>query len=63
MKQSFMIRTLFYHKKINHHKKLLEFKWVTSEELKDIDLRPTNIRDMLINKEYLKGLTHVVKRG
>ena len=43
--------------------KLLEFKWVTSEELKDIDLRPTNIRDMLINEEYLKGLTHIVIRG
>lgn len=43
--------------------KLLEFKWVTSKNLKDIDLRPTNIRDMLINEEYIKGLTHIVKRG
>ena len=43
--------------------KLLEFKWTTSEELKDIDLRPANIRNMLINKEYLKGLTHIVERG
>ena len=43
--------------------KLLEFRWVTSKELKDIDLRPTNIRDMLINEEYIKGLTHIVKRG
>lgn len=43
--------------------KLLEFKWVTSQELKDIDLRPTDIRDMLINEEYLKGLKHIVKRG
>lgn len=43
--------------------KLLEFKWVTSAELKDIDLRPTNIRDMLINEEYLRGLKHIVKRG
>ena len=42
---------------------LLEFKWVTAEELKDIDLRPINIRDMLINEEYLKGLSHIVKRG
>lgn len=40
--------------------KLLEFKWVNSEELKDIDLRPSNIRNMLINEEYLKGLTHIV---
>ena len=43
--------------------KLLELKWVTSEELKDIDLRPTNIRDMLINGEYFKGLSHIVKMG
>ena len=43
--------------------KLLEFKWVNLKELKDIDLRPSNIKDMLINEEYLKGLTHIVKRG
>ena len=30
--------------------KLLEFKWVTAEELKNTDLRPINIRDMLINE-------------
>lgn len=42
--------------------KLLDFKWVTQEELKDIDLRPSNIRDMLSNDEYLKGLKHIVKR-
>ena len=47
----------------NGEDKLLEFKWVTSEKLKDIDLRPTNIRDILINEEYLKGLTHIVKKG
>lgn len=43
--------------------KLLDFKWVTPEELKDIDLRPSNIKDMIINGEYLKGLSHNVKRG
>ena len=43
--------------------KLLDFKWITPEELKDIDLRPSNIRDMLVDGEYLKGLTHIVKRG
>lgn len=32
-------------------------------ELKDIDLRPSNIKDMIINGEYLKGLSHIVKRG
>ncbi len=42
--------------------KLLDFKWITPEELKDVDLKPNNIRDMLINGEYLKGLTHIVKR-
>ena len=40
--------------------KLLEFKWFSPKELKDIDLRPINIRDMLINEEYLKGLSHIV---
>lgn len=43
--------------------KLLDFKWVTQEELKDIDLKPSNIKDMIINGEYLKGLLHIVKRG
>lgn len=43
--------------------KLLNFKWVTLEELKDIDLRPSNIKDMLINEDYLKGLTHIVKKS
>ncbi len=43
--------------------KLLDFKWCTQEELKEIDLRPVNIRDMLINGEYSKGLSHIVKRG
>ena len=35
---------------------------IMEEELKDIDLRPTNIRDILINGDYLKGLTHIVKK-
>lgn len=43
--------------------KLLHFKWVTLEELKDIDLRPSTIKDILINGEYLKGLTHIVKKS
>lgn len=42
--------------------KVLEFKWVTSEELKDTDLRPSNIKDLLITEEYLKGLTHIVNK-
>ncbi len=42
--------------------KLLDFKWVTPEELKDIDLRPSNIKDMIINGEYLKGLLHYCKK-
>ena len=42
--------------------KLLEFKWVTLEEVRDIDLRPKNIRDMIVNGDYLKGLTHIIKK-
>lgn len=34
--------------------KLLELKWVTLEELKSIDLRPTNIRNMIINIAWKK---------
>lgn len=34
--------------------KLLELKWVTLEELKSIDLRPTNIRNMIINIAWRK---------
>ena len=41
---------------------ILDFKWVTSEELKDIDLRPSNIKDMIINKDYLNGLKHIIKK-
>ncbi len=54
------------HERIENDKgeeKLLEFKWVTVKELKNTDLRPTNIRDMLINGEYFKGLSHIVKMG
>ena len=43
--------------------KLLEFKWVTSDELKNIDLRPSNIRDMIVNGDYLRGLVHIINRG
>lgn len=43
--------------------KMLEFMWVTAEELKNIDLKPNNIRDMLINGEYLKGLAHHIRKG
>ena len=43
--------------------KLLEFKWVTSDELKNIDLRPSNIRDLLVNGNYLSGLVHIINRG
>ena len=33
--------------------KLLEFKWLTPKELKNIDLRPASIKDMLVNQDYL----------
>lgn len=42
--------------------KLLEFKWVTLEELRDIDLRPKNIRDMIVMEIISKGLTHIIKK-
>ena len=42
--------------------KLLEFKWLTPKELKNIDLRPASIKDMLVNQDYLKGLSHIIKR-
>ena len=42
--------------------KLLEFKWLTLKELKNIDLRPANIKDMLVNQDYLKGLSHIINR-
>lgn len=43
--------------------KILELKWITKEELKNIDLKPDNIRDMLINETYLKGLSYAIKRA
>lgn len=42
--------------------KLLEFKWLTPKELNNIDLRPASIKDMLVNQDYLKGLSHIIKR-
>ncbi len=42
--------------------KLLEFKWVTVDELKNIDLKPSNIKELLINSKYLNGLSFCVKR-
>lgn len=42
--------------------KLLEIKWVTADELKNIDLRPNNIKNMLIDGKYRKSLLHIIKR-
>ena len=42
--------------------KLLELKWVTARELKDIDLRPANIKELLINGKYLSSLSHLVNK-
>lgn len=53
------------HEEIENDKgedKLLEFKWVTAEELKDVDLKPANIKELLINGEYLNGLSYIVKK-
>ena len=52
------------HEKIENDKgeeKLLEFKWVTVDELENIDLRPANIKELLLNGKYLDGLSHMVK--
>lgn len=40
--------------------KLLEFKWVNTRELVDIDLRPANIKELLIKEKYNDGLKHIV---
>ena len=42
--------------------KLLEFKWVTVDELKKIDLRPANVKELLLNGKYLIGLSYLVKK-
>ena len=42
--------------------KLLEFRWATASELRDIDLKPANIKELLVSGKYLDGLTHLVKR-
>lgn len=43
-------------------KKLLDFKWVTAQELMDVDLKPANIKELLINGKYLDGLVHIIER-
>lgn len=42
--------------------KLLEFKWVTAEELVNIDLRPNNIKELLIAEKYNDKLIHLIQR-
>lgn len=41
--------------------KLLEFKWVTPQELLNVDLRPANIKELLINEAYNNGLIHIIE--
>lgn len=43
--------------------KLLHFKWVTQEELKDIDLKPRSIKKLLIDGKYLDGLIHIIEKN
>ena len=40
--------------------KLLEFKWVNIQELLNVDLRPANIKELLINGTYNNGLIHII---
>lgn len=42
--------------------KLLEFKWVTIEELINIDLRPNSIKKLLITGKYNNNLIHLIER-
>jgi ADP-ribose pyrophosphatase YjhB (NUDIX family) len=37
-----------------------ELKWVTVDELKDIDLKPPHIKDLIVQNK-LNSLTHIVK--
>ena len=36
-------------------------RFFTVDELKEIDLKPANIKELLINGKYLVGLSHLVK--
>ena len=40
--------------------RLLRFKWVTPQELLNVDLRPANIKELLINGVYNNGLIHII---
>ncbi len=42
--------------------KILEFKWIKSEELAVIDLRPANIKELLIAGKYNNSLVHMIER-
>lgn len=41
--------------------KTLTFKWATREQLKDIDLRPTRIKQLIIDKDY--NIKHFIHRN
>lgn len=41
--------------------KLLEFRWVKESELASVDLRPSNIKELLIKGEYT-SLMHLIER-
>ena len=43
--------------------KLLDFRWVTAQELKNVDLKPSNIKELIINGKYLDGLVHIIERN
>lgn len=43
-------------------KKMLEFKWISLNELKDIDLRPNNIKEVILKEKYINDLVHIVKK-
>ncbi len=41
--------------------KHLQIKWVSIEELKEIDLRPHTVKDLMINNKF-NTLTHIIQR-
>lgn len=46
----------------NGEKKILHFKWVSREELKNLDLKPTRIKELLVDNK-IKQFTHLIDRS
>lgn len=58
------LKTIDY-KRIENDKgedKLLEIRWVTKEDLANIDLRPQNIKELLIKEDSIQSLAHIIHK-